>query len=255
MLIRPQIYAENLARVQRRIGDAAAAAGRNPASVTLLAVSKGHPSEAVTELARLGVDQFAENYLQEALPKMDALADLPLTWHFIGPVQSNKTAAIAERFAWVHSIDRLRIAERLSAQRPHYAPLLRVCLQVKLGSEPSKAGVAPADLLPLALAVARLPRLELRGLMGLPPEELDPQRQRHWFAELAAYLDSLRAGGLALDALSMGMSGDLEAAIEEGATLVRVGTALFGARAPRSAASGNETGIAAGTEPGTVRSG
>jgi pyridoxal phosphate enzyme (YggS family) len=236
MLIRPQIYAENLARVRDRIGVAATTAGRNPDTVTLLAVSKGQPPEAVAELASLGVEQFAENYLQEALPKMDALAGQPLTWHFIGPVQSNKTAAIAERFAWVHSIDRLRIAERLSAQRPHYAPALRVCLQVKLGSEPSKAGVSPAELPELARAVARLPRLELRGLMSLPPAESDPLRQRRWFAELAALREALHGCGLHLDTLSMGMSGDLEAAIQEGATLVRVGTALFGPRPPRSAA-------------------
>lgn len=233
MLIRPQIYAENLALVRERIMRAATAAGRNPQSVTLLAVSKGQPAEAVTEFARLGLDQFAESYLQEGLAKMDAVGNPALTWHFIGPVQSNKTAAIAAHFAWVHGVDRLRIAERLSAQRPHHGPPLNVCIQVKLGSEPTKSGVAPADLPQLASAVAALPRLELRGLMAVPPPEADALRQRRWFAELAALRGGLEAGGLRLDTLSMGMSADLEAAILEGATLVRIGTALFGPRPQR----------------------
>lgn len=244
MLIRPQICAENLARVRARILSTATATGRNPESVTLLAVSKGQPPEAVRQFAALGLRDFAENYLQEALTKMDAVADAALRWHFIGPVQSNKTAAIAERFAWVHTVDRPRIAERLSAQRPHYAPPLKICLQVKLGSETSKSGVLPADLPALAASVARLPRLELRGLMCLPPPETTRDRQRHWFAELAGLATLLRAQGLPLDTLSMGMSTDLEAAIEEGSTLLRIGTALFGPRTsdPGSISSLDGTG-------------
>jgi pyridoxal phosphate enzyme (YggS family) len=231
MLSGPQIYAENLARVRDRIARAAVSTGRAPDAVTLLTVSKGQSPQTITEIASLGVDQFGENYLQEAIPKIDALGPA-LTWHFIGAIQSNKTAAIAERFAWVHTVDRLRIAQRLSAQRPHYAPPLQVCLQVKLGSEPAKAGVSYTDLPELALAVAQLPRLTLRGLMAIPPAEADPTRQRRWFAELAAQRLALEERGLALDVLSMGMSADLEAAIAEGATLVRIGTALFGPRAP-----------------------
>jgi pyridoxal phosphate enzyme (YggS family) len=232
----PQIYAENLRRVRARILAGTSCAGRKPDSVTLLAVSKGHSAAAVREFVRLGLRDFAENYLQEALAKIDAVADPSLRWHFIGPVQSNKTAAIAARFDWVHSVDRLRIAERLSAQRPHYAPPLQVCLQVKLGPETSKSGVLPADLPALAERVAELPRLALRGLMGLPPFETDGERQRHWFAELAGHAAMLRSRGLAIDTLSMGMSADLEAAIDSGSTLLRIGTALFG---PRAAVAGS----------------
>ena len=169
--------------------------------------------------------------MQEALAKMQALADLPLTWHFIGPLQANKTRPVAERFQWVHSVDRAKIARRLSAQRPHYAPPLNVCLQVHLGDEPSKSGVEPAELPALAAEVAALPRLALRGLMCVPPPEADVARQRHWFAELRRLRDALAAAGHRLDVLSMGMSADFEAAIAEGATHVRVGTAIFGARA------------------------
>jgi pyridoxal phosphate enzyme (YggS family) len=241
----PQIYAENLLRVRARILAGTTRAGRKPDSVTLLAVSKGQSAEAVREFARLGLKDFGENYLQEALAKLDAVADPSLRWHFIGPVQSNKTAAIAARFDWVHTVDRLRVAERLSAQRPHYAPPLQVCLQVKLGSEPSKSGVLPADLPDLAEGVARLPRLALRGLMCLPPFETDRERQHHWFAELGLLADTLRRRGLVLDTLSMGMSGDLEAAIDAGSTLLRIGTALFGRRTPVAGSiSTRETGVA-----------
>jgi pyridoxal phosphate enzyme (YggS family) len=212
------------------MAQAAARAGRNAQSVTLLAVTKAQPPEVVRAAAGCGLLDFGESYLQEALAKLDALRDLPLTWHFVGRIQSNKTRPIAERFAWVHAVDRLRIAARLAEQRPHYAPPLNVCLQVRLGDESGKGGAAPAELPALVRAVTQLPRLALRGLMCIPPEETDPGRQRAWFRELRRLFETLNAGGAALDTLSMGMSGDFEAAIEEGATIVRVGTALFGAR-------------------------
>jgi pyridoxal phosphate enzyme (YggS family) len=179
--------------------------------------------------ATAGVTDFGENYLQEALAKLDRLADLPLRWHFIGAVQSNKTRMIAERFDWVHSVDRLRLAQRLSEQRPFHAPPLNVCIQVALTPEANKAGVEPSALPSLAGAIALLPRLSLRGLMCLPPP-LEASVQRANFARLRGLLQELNAGGHKLDTLSMGMSGDFESAIAEGATLVRVGTALFGPR-------------------------
>ena len=211
---------------------AAARAGRSAQSVTLLAATKAQPPEVVRAAADCGLGHFGESYLQEALPKLDALRDRALTWHFIGQIQANKTRLIAERFAWVHAVDRLRIAERLAAQRPHYAPPLNVCLQVHLGGEASKGGVEAAELPALARAVASLPRLTLRGLMCIPPEESAVPRQRAWFRQLRELCAALNSQGLGLDTLSMGMSGDFEAAIEEGATLVRVGTALFGPRPP-----------------------
>jgi pyridoxal phosphate enzyme (YggS family) len=176
------------------------------------------------------VRNFGESYLQEALEKRAAVGDLELTWHFIGRLQANKTRPIAESFAWVHGVDRLKIAERLSEQRPYYAPVLNVCLQVNVAGEESKGGVSLAELPALAAAVAGLPRLKLRGLMCIAPEEDDPARQRGWFAKVRQALEALNETGMGLDTLSMGMSGDLEAAILEGATLVRVGTALFGPR-------------------------
>jgi hypothetical protein len=206
------------------------AAGRDPAAVTLVAVSKQQPAESVRLAATAGVTDFGENYLQEALPKMQTLADLSLHWHFIGAIQSNKTRAIAERFDWVHSVDRLNIARRLSEQRPFHAPPLNVCIQVALMHEPSKGGVAPDALGGLAAAVAELPRLKLRGLMCLPPQQSDAAAERSVFAHLKGLLEDLNAAGLKLDTLSMGMSGDFESAIAEGATLVRIGTALFGDR-------------------------
>jgi hypothetical protein len=209
---------------------AAASAGRNADSVTLLAVSKGQPAELIRAAAAAGLTDIGESYLAEALAKMEALSDLPLTWHFIGRLQANKTRHVAERFAWVHGLDRLKLAERLAAQRPYHAPALNVCIQVNLAGEASKGGVPVQDAPALAAAVAALPHLALRGLMCIPPEETDPGRQREWFARLRALRDSLSAGGLALDTLSMGMSGDFEAAIQEGATFVRIGTALFGPR-------------------------
>lgn len=231
MLTGPQNRASCLQQLRSRIERAARAAGRDPASVTPVGVSKAQPASAVRELAEAGLADFGENYVQEALGKLDALADLPLTWHFIGPLQSNKTRAVAERFQWVHSVDRLRIARRLSEQRPHHAPPLQVCLQVDLADEATKSGVPPDELASLAGEVAGLPGLRLRGLMCVPPVEQDPARQRHWFRELRRLLESLNAAGHALDTLSMGMSGDFELAISEGATHVRVGTALFGPRA------------------------
>jgi hypothetical protein len=212
---------------------AAASAGRNADSVTLLAVSKGQPAELIRAAAAAGLTDIGESYLAEALAKMEALSDLPLTWHFIGRLQANKTRHVAERFAWVHGLDRLKLAERLAAQRPYHAPALNVCIQVNLAGEASKGGVPVQDAPALAAAVAALPHLALRGLMCIPPEETDPGRQREWFARLRALGDSLSARGLVLDTLSMGMSGDFEAAIQEGATCVRIGTALFGPRRAR----------------------
>jgi hypothetical protein len=231
MLTVPQNPASRLAAVRARIDAAARAAGRDPDSVTLIGVSKAQPADAIREAAGAGLADVGENYVQEAVAKMDALAGLPLTWHFIGPLQSNKTRPVAERFQWAHSVDRLKVARRLSEQRPHYAPPLQVCLQVHLGGEASKSGVEPGELPALAEAVATLPRLALRGLMAVPPAEADPARQRHWFAELRRLRDALVAAGHRLDVLSMGMSADFGLAIAEGATHVRVGTAIFGARA------------------------
>lgn len=214
-----------------RIAGAAVAAGRDPAGVRLLAVSKTWPAESVREAAAAGQRAFGENYVQEGVAKVEALADLGLEWHFIGPLQSNKTRLVANRFAWVHSIDRLKIAERLAEQRDVHLPPLDVCIQVNVSGEASKSGVAPADLPELARAVASLPRLRLRGLMAIPEPTPDVALQRARFASLRMLRDELNAAGLGLDTLSMGMSDDLEAAIAEGSTMVRVGTAIFGARA------------------------
>ncbi len=214
-----------------RINSAARAAGRNADSVTLLAVGKGQPVNMLRAAAQLGVRDFGESYAQEGLEKIEALRDLGLTWHFIGRLQANKTRPVAAHFDWVHGVDRLKIAQRLSEQRPFHAPPLNVCLQVNVGGEMSKGGVTTADLPELAAAVAPLPRLKLRGLMCIPPDEDDPARQRHWFAAMRRAFEALNATGAALDTLSMGMSGDFEAAILEGATLIRIGTALFGPRA------------------------
>jgi pyridoxal phosphate enzyme (YggS family) len=209
---------------------AAAAAGRAEETVGLLAVSKTFGAAAVRELALCGQREFGENYLQEALEKQAQLADLSLVWHFIGPIQSNKTRAIAGHFSWVHGIDRLKIAERLSAQRPPGLPPLQACIEVNVSSEASKGGVSVAGLPALAEAVAKLPGLQLRGLMAIPASTPDPAAQRAAFRRVREAFDDLKARGHALDTLSMGMSGDLEAAIMEGATIVRVGTALFGER-------------------------
>lgn len=226
---------ERLRAVRQRIAKAAIAAGREPSAVRLLAVSKTFGAPAVSALAACGQQAFGENYVQEALEKQAVLRDLPLEWHFIGPIQSNKTRAIAENFAWVHGIDRLKIAERLSLQRPPDLPPLQACLQVNVSGEASKGGVAPDQLPTLADAVARLPGLRLRGLMTIPAPTADPAAQRAAFGELRGLFDALSSRGHALDTLSMGMSADLEAAITEGATIVRVGTALFGERKSKHA--------------------
>lgn len=229
----PQNLAAAVGEVRERIARAARNAGRSAQSVTLLAVGKAQPVALLTAAADCGISDFGESYLQEALEKIVALQERPLTWHFIGRIQANKTRPIAEHFAWVHAVDRLKIAERLSAQRPVHVAPLNVCLEVNVAEELSKGGVAPAELPALAQAVAALPRLALRGLMCVPPEETEPARQRAWFARLRALFEQLNAAGISLDTLSMGMSGDFEAAVAEGATIVRVGTALFGARPPR----------------------
>ncbi|HXV39764.1 MAG TPA: YggS family pyridoxal phosphate-dependent enzyme [Steroidobacteraceae bacterium] len=232
MLTAPQNPSPGLARVRERIARAAREACRDPASVTLIGVAKSQPAESITTIVDGGLADLGENYLQEAEEHAAALAGRPVRWHFIGALQSNKTRPVAERFDWVHTVDRLKIAERLSAQRPAGLPPLAVCVQVNLAGEASKSGVAPAELPALAQAVARLPRLALRGLMALPPEEQEVARQRHWFRELRLMRDALVQRGLALDTLSMGMSGDFEAAIAEGATHLRIGSALFGPRPP-----------------------
>lgn len=221
---------QRLQQLRSRIVAAAGAAGRDPAGIRLIAASKTFDAAAVREAHAVGQVDFGENYAQEALDKMGELGDLPLVWHFIGPIQSNKTRAIAERFDWVHSVDRLKIAERLSAQRPQSLPPLDICLEVNISGEASKGGVSAEDLPVLAQAVSHLPRLRLRGLMAIPAPSSDPLEQRAAFAAVRRLYEALRASGYSLDTLSMGMSGDLEAAIAEGATMVRVGTAIFGER-------------------------
>ena len=219
--------ADNIGLVSQRIRAAADAVQRDASSIHLLAVSKTKPAQAVREAYAAGLRDFGENYLQEALGKQAELTDLPLSWHFIGPIQSNKTRAIAEHFAWVHSVDRLKIAQRLSEQRPADLPPLNICIQVNVSGEASKSGCTPADLPALATAISALPRLKLRGLMAIPEPTEDRAEQDAAFATVRDLQASLN---LALDTLSMGMSHDLESAIAQGATWVRIGTALFGAR-------------------------
>ena len=219
--------AENIAKVGARIREAAQASQRNLQDIGLLAVSKTKPADAVREAHAAGLRDFGENYLQEALEKQAALSDLPLIWHFIGPIQSNKTRPIAEHFDWVHSVDRLKIAQRLSDQRSAHLPALNICLQVNVSLEASKSGCSPEELPELARAISALPNLRLRGLMAIPEATDDVAAQHAAFARLRQLRDDL---ALNLDTLSMGMSHDLEAAIAEGATWVRIGTALFGAR-------------------------
>lgn len=224
--------ARHLDEVRQRIAKAVAEASRDPSSVALLAVSKTFPAEDVRAAFEAGQRAFGENYVQEAVAKIAELADLrsEIEWHFIGPLQSNKTKVVAENFDWVHSVDRLKIAERLSDQRGDGMAALNVCLQVNVSGEESKSGVAPDEALALARAIAALPNLKLRGLMAIPEAAatLDEQRVPH--RRLRELMDTLRASGLELDTLSIGMSADLEAAILEGATMVRIGTAIFGAR-------------------------
>lgn len=231
------ILEQRLAGVRQRIAQACHSAGRDPATVSLLAVSKLQPAQAVRQAQQAGQRAFGENYVQEALDKMAALADLraAIEWHLIGPLQSNKTRAVAEAFDWVHSVDRLKIAQRLSEQRPAELPPLNVCLQVNISGEASKSGLPPPEVAAVAAAVAALPRLRLRGLMAIPEPAQGFEAQQAPHRALQRLLQDLNRHGLGLDTLSMGMSDDLEAAIAAGSTLVRVGTAIFGAR-PQGAA-------------------
>jgi PLP dependent protein len=221
---------ENFRKIQDLLAKAAAEAGRKPGDIRLLAVSKKKPVEAVLQAASAGQRDFGENFVQEGLQKMDEAGQDDLIWHFIGHLQANKTRSVAERFQWVHTVERLKIAERLSRQRPHYAGDLNVCIQVNIDNEGEKAGVAPADLPELAQAVSELPSLKLRGLMCIPAVRPDFEGQRLPFASMRELKDSLGESGICLDTLSMGMTADFRAAIHEGATIVRIGTALFGAR-------------------------
>lgn len=229
--------ADNLHRVRARIAAAEKAAGRPPGSVALLAVSKTKPVGQLREAVACGQRAFGESYLQEALHKIEALRECDLEWHFIGPVQSNKTRAIAEHFHWVHSVDRIKIARRLSQQRPAALPALNICLQINIDAEPSKSGFAVDELRQAAHAVAELPHLRLRGLMAIPRPRENADEQRQAFRRLNELKKQLLADGLDLDTLSMGMSGDLEAAVAEGSTLVRIGTDIFGAREPQPVTS------------------
>ncbi len=222
--------ADNLQAVHARIALAALAAGRRPGDIALLAVSKTFPAKRIAEAQAAGQRAFGENYVQEAVEKITYLGPLPIEWHFIGPIQSNKTAVIAARFQWVHSIEREKIAQRLSAARPRALPPLDLCIQVNVSGEASKSGVSPGDEAALAEAIAKLPGLRLRGLMAVPEPTADLTLQRRRFALLRELKEKLAARGHALDTLSMGMSDDLEAAIAEGATMVRIGTAIFGKR-------------------------
>jgi pyridoxal phosphate enzyme (YggS family) len=220
----------NLQAVRERIASAASAAGRSADSVKLIAVSKMFTAAAVREAAQSGLRDFGENYVTEGVGKIGELQGLGLVWHYIGPIQSNKTRLIAEHFDWVHSIDRGKVAARLSQARGAERSELQVCIQVNVSGESSKSGVAPSALTPLAREVTELPRLKLRGLMAIPESTADEHVQRSRFAQLRALRDELNRQGLSLDTLSMGMSADMEAAIAEGATMVRVGTAIFGER-------------------------
>ena len=231
MLTAAQFSPAALQDVRDRIAAAAARAGRDPAGICLCAVSKQQPAAVVRAAFAAGQCDFGENYAQEATPKIDELADLVgLRWHFIGQLQANKTREVAERCTWVHTVDRERIAARLSAQRPHHAAPLQVLLQVRLGDEPGKGGVEAEHLVKLATVVNTLPRLRLRGLMCIPPPVPEPERQREPFRRLREIQERLNASGFQLDTLSRGMSDDFEAAVLEGATIVRIGTAVFGPR-------------------------
>lgn len=218
---------DHLAQIVERVARAAQHSGRSATSVTIVAVSKQQTTTAIMATHQAGLTHFGESYVQEALPKMDTLANLPITWHFVGRLQANKTRQVAERFDWAHTVDRLRIAERLNEQRPAFAAPLNVLIQVNQGGEPEKSGAPVEDVAELARAIMRLPRLKLRGLMTLPPQRGAPA---HWFAELAALHARLKSEGIPLDALSMGMSADFGEAIAAGATHLRIGTAIFGAR-------------------------
>lgn len=226
--------AENIEQTRQKIANYATKYRRSASELTLLAVSKTHSAELIRQAYACGQRDFGESYLQEALDKIGALKDLDIHWHFIGAIQSNKTRDIASMFSWVHSVDRLKIAHRLSEQRPEQLPPLNICLQVNISQEASKSGMSLQDLPKIAAEVATLPRIRLRGLMAIPRETGDISQQRSAFRELHDALQTLNRQGLALDTLSMGMSDDMEAAIAEGATIVRIGTAIFGYR-PRKA--------------------
>ena len=219
-----------IANLRERVRLAAEKSQRTPGDIQILAVSKTHPAGAIRAAWRGGLDQFGESYLQEALAKITELQDLPLTWHFIGPIQSNKTRPIAEHFDWVHSVDRGKIAQRLNQHRPESLPPLQICLQVNISGESSKSGASLEELPRLASEVLLLPRLRLRGLMAIPAPTSDPSQQRAAFAMLRQAMAQLQSLAPAMDTLSMGMSDDLEAAIAEGATMVRVGSGIFGSR-------------------------
>ncbi len=225
---------DHLQKVKEHIDLAAQKAERDPSGIHLLAVSKTQPVEAILEAAAAGQNSFGENYEQEAVSKILTIRknrpDLKLEWHFIGPIQSNKTRTIAEYFDWVHSVDREKIAKRLSDQRPSHLPPLNICLQINISGETSKSGIHPENLPDLARAVSCLPRLKLRGLMTIPEPESDPDKQKKPFKVMKTLLKQLQDSGFELDTLSMGMSGDMEAAIDEGATILRIGTAIFGQR-------------------------
>ena len=222
--------ASRLQAVRARITRVAQSVQRQPNEITLLVASKTHPAERVREACLAGQTIFGENYLQEALAKMPALIDLPIEWHFIGPIQSNKTRRIAENFSWVHSVDRTKIADRLSKDRSESQPPMQICLQVNVSGEASKSGVAPEELAQLAAHVVRLPRLKLRGLMAVPELTTATALQRSQFHMLWELFDRLKRDGYELDTLSMGMSEDMDVAIAEGATMVRIGTAILGPR-------------------------
>lgn len=221
---------DNIAKLLQRVRLSVEKSQKAESDIILLAVSKTRPADDIRSAYECGLRQFGESYLQEAVEKIAALSDLPLTWHFIGPIQSNKTRPIAEHFQWVHSIDRAKIARRLNDQRPEGAPPLQVCLQVNISGEQSKSGAEEQDLPALANLVEELPNLKLRGLMAIPEATNDEAKQRAAFANLRQIFEDLQQSHPGLDTLSMGMSGDLEAAIAEGSTLIRVGTAIFGPR-------------------------
>jgi hypothetical protein len=222
--------AQNLALINERISLAAQKCGRNPAEIQLLGGSKKHSTEEIRSAVAAGLTQFGESYLQEALPKISALSGLPLVWHFIGPMQSNKTRQIAEHFNWVHSVDRLKIATRLSEQRPTELEPLNICIQINVSMEDTKCGLLREAARSFAAQLVELPRLRLRGLMAIVQKTSDPQLQRGMFSQLRELLDDLNQHGLALDTLSMGMTNDLESAVMEGSTILRVGSGLFGSR-------------------------
>lgn len=222
--------AHNLAIIKQRIGDAAQQCGRNPDEIQILGVSKRFPDSDIRNAYEAGIRQFGESYLQEALPKISALGDLEISWHFIGPIQSNKTRSIAEHFDWVHSIDRTKIASRLNEQRPANLGPLNICIQVNISLEDSKSGIIGEAAKDFARQLRDFPRLKLRGLMAIVEKTSDLSRQRGMFAQLRAMFDDLNQDGFELDTLSMGMTNDLEAAVMEGSTLLRIGTGLFGQR-------------------------